>query len=68
MTLAGTVAAVAIWLVVGLVAYGVVAGVVLFYLPPADRLESGAAVDAAFAFTVPLVLAATWLAAVRNRR
>lgn len=67
MTLLGTAVAVGLWLAAGLVAYAVLAAIVLFYLPPVDRLRSGPAVDAAFAVTLPLVLAMTWLAAVRRR-
>lgn len=67
MTLASTGTAVGLWLVAGLVGYAVVAYLVLFYLPPVDRLESGTAADAAFVLTLPFVLVATWLAALRQR-
>lgn len=67
MTLASTATAVGLWLVVGLVGYAVLAYVVLFYLPPVDKLESGTAADAAFVITLPFVLVATWLATVRQR-
>lgn len=67
MTLVDTAAAVGLWLLAALVVYAVGAFMVLFYLPPADRLRSGTAVDAAFVLTLPLVLAATWLATLRRR-
>lgn len=67
MTTVDAAATVGLWLAVGLAVYAAVAGAVLFYLPPADRLPSGAVADAAFVVTLPLVLAATWLAAARNR-
>ncbi|MFB6352592.1 MAG: hypothetical protein ABEJ92_00750 [Halobacteriales archaeon] len=66
MSLAGTAAAVGLWLLLFLLAYAAVAAVVLFYLPPADRLPSGTLADVAFAVTVPVVLLVTWLRAARG--
>ena len=66
MTLLDTAAAVGVWLFAGLVVYAVVAAMVLFYLPSAERLPNGTAVDAAFVLTLPLVLAMTWLATLRR--
>lgn len=67
MTLVGTATAVGLWLVALVVGYVAVSYLVLFYLPAADRLPSGAAADAAFVLTLPFVLAVTWLAAMRRR-
>ena len=67
MTLVGTAAAVGLWLVALVVGYVAVSYLVLFYLPSADRLQSGTAADAAFVLTLPFVLAVTWLAAMRRR-
>ncbi len=66
MTVIDAVAAAGVWLAAALVVYVAVAGLVLFYLPSAERLPNGSAVDAAFVLTLPLVLAATWLAALRR--
>ena len=59
--------AAAVWVAAGLVAYAAVSYAVLFYLPPADSLPSGIVADAAFALTLPFVLAVTWLSAVGKR-
>ena len=67
MTLLGTAAAVGLWLLAAVAVYAVLAGVVLFFLPPAEELPNGTVVDGAFAFTLPLVLATTWLATLRRR-
>ncbi|MDZ7702714.1 MAG: hypothetical protein U5J98_12000 [Halobacteriales archaeon] len=66
MTVLGTAAAVGLWLVAILGGYVLIASLVLFYLPPVDRLEYGPAADAAFVLTLPLVLATTWLAGLRR--
>ena len=67
MTLVGTAAAIGLWLVAGLLAYGLLASLLLFYLPPVDRLRAGPVIDAVFALTLPLVLATTWVATLRRR-
>lgn len=66
MTVLGTAVAVGLWLAAALAVYAVVAAAVLFYLPSAERLPNGSAVDAAFVLTLPLVLAAAWLATLRR--
>lgn len=66
MSLLGTAVAAGLWLAAGLVVYATLAYVVLFYLPSADRLPNGTVADAAFVATAPLVLAVTWLAALRR--
>jgi hypothetical protein len=50
-----------------LIAYVTSAAVVLFYLPPADRVASERVADVAFAFTLPLVIVVAWINGARNR-
>lgn len=66
MTLVGTATSVALWIGVVVLIYLVLAVVVLFSLPSAEDLPFGTAADAAFAFTLPLVLALTWVATRRR--
>lgn len=67
MTPVDAATAAAVWVAVGLVAYAAVSYALLFYLPPAESLPSGTVADAAFALTLPFVLAVTWLSTVGNR-
>jgi len=67
VSLATTAAAGSLWLLVGLIAYVTSAAVVLFYLPPADRVASERVADVAFAFTLPLVIVVAWINGARNR-
>lgn len=67
MTLAESAMAVGLWAIVVIAVYAGVSYVLLFYLPPADRLANGTIADTVFVTTLPLVLALTWIAAVRNR-
>ena len=62
VSLVGAAAAVGLWLLLGLAVYAVVAGAVLLFLPSAEELPSGLVADAAFAFTLPLVLGLAWVA------
>ncbi len=66
MTLAATTTA-ALLVVVALLGYAALSYAILFYLPPPDRLGSGAVADVAFVATLPFVLAVTWLAGAGSR-
>lgn len=66
MGLIGFLTAGAVWLVVGLVVYGVLAYFLMFYLPTAEELPNGTVADAAFVLTAPLMLVVTWIAATRR--
>lgn len=67
MSLHGSPVSLGLWIVVGLVVYAAVSYAVLFYLPRPEELPSGTVADAAFAVTLPFVLAVAWLAAVGKR-
>lgn len=67
MTLAVTTTAVALLVAVALLGYAVLSYAILFYLPPADRLGSGAVADVAFVATLPFVLTVAWLAGAGHR-
>ena len=68
MSAVDAAAAVAVWGAIGLVLYTVGAYLLLLYLPPAERLPQGAVADAAFALTLPFVLALAWVASKRRLR
>lgn len=66
MSLLGTAVTVMLGALLLLLGYAVAAYGVLFFLLADERLGSGLAVDAAYAFTAPFVLSITWLRTVRS--
>jgi len=66
MSLIGTAVTVILGVLLFLIGYAVAAYGVLFYLLADERLGSGLAVDAAYAFTAPFVLSIAWLRTVRS--